>query len=35
MSFAPEIAAVTGVSFRHRTSQVASNCKVVDWKDRQ
>ena len=33
--FAPEIAAVTGVLFHHHTSHLESNCKVVDWKDRQ
>lgn len=32
---APDIAAVVGVSFRHHTLHVQSNCKVVDWKDRQ
>ena len=32
---APEIAAVTGVSFHHHTPHLQSNCKVVDWKDRQ
>ena len=31
----PEIAAVTGVLFHHHTSHLESNCKVVDWKDRQ
>ena len=35
MSFAPEIAAIVGVSLVHNASHLESNRKVVEWKDRQ
>ena len=31
----PEIAAIVGVSLLHNASHLESNCKVVEWKDRQ
>ena len=31
----PEIAAIVGVSLLNDALHVSSNCKVVEWKDRQ